>query len=494
LELFAIEGEAILPRLRGMFAFVIWDRVTKRAFAARDPYGIKPLYYSETPDATLLASQVKALLATGEVSRAPSPCGQAGFWLLGSVPEPDTWYRDIHALPAGHCMWIVDGRVEAPRRWWDIGAAWREARPCQASPTVVHAHVATALRRAVAAHLVSDVPVGVFLSGGIDSGALAGLTIEAGGNDVQAVTLAFDEFLGGADDEAPVARQIAAHYGVRHHVRIVTRAEFLADLPRIFRAMDQPSIDGVNTWYVSKAAAELGLKVVISGVGGDELFQGYSSFSELPRLVKTWGPLSRVPGVKPFVRFVSDLQARRTGNGRWRYTPDWARSMAGAWWLRRSLFSPSDLPTLMGHELAVEALKDFDPTAWIGRMSGPLPPDLRLSLAQIESTTYLRNQLLRDADWASMDHSVELRTPLVDAWLLRELAPMLLAFERFPSKILLARAPEKALPKGVVQRRKTGFGIPMGRWLTADNAPLSGVHSRVWARRVAGAIDDAGAT
>ena len=127
LALFAQEGAAMLPRLRGMFALVIWDSVARRAFAARDPYGIKPLYWAQTDDGVLLASQVKALLATGKVSRAPCALGQAGFWLLGSVAEPHTWYRDIRALPAGHCAWIEDGRMGTPECWWDIAAAWRDA-------------------------------------------------------------------------------------------------------------------------------------------------------------------------------------------------------------------------------------------------------------------------------------------------------------------------------------------------------------------------------
>lgn len=125
LALFADRGEAMLPRLHGMFAFVIWDRVGRRAFAARDPYGIKPLYYAETSQGALVASQVKALLATGLVSREPDVHGQAGFWLLGSVPEPRTWYREIRALPAGHLAWIDRGRVGAPKGWWDVGNAWR---------------------------------------------------------------------------------------------------------------------------------------------------------------------------------------------------------------------------------------------------------------------------------------------------------------------------------------------------------------------------------
>jgi asparagine synthase (glutamine-hydrolysing) len=464
LELFAREGEAMLLRLRGMFAFVIWDRVSLRAFVARDPYGIKPLYYASTPDGVLLASQVNALQATGLVARDPSPRGQAGFWMLGSVPEPATWFRTVQAIPAGHCAWIDRGRIGTPRSWSDIGDIWRNAPRAVLPEGEIRERVQAALGASVAAHLVSDVPVGVFLSGGIDSGALAGMMVEAGAKNLQGVTIAYDEFAGSHDDEAPIAARLAAHYGIEHHVRRVTRAEFEADLPRILAAMDQPSIDGVNTWYASKAVAELGLKVVVSGVGGDELFQGYRSFRQLPPLVAAWSVASKVPGAMALAHLAGNLQARRTGKGRWRHVAEWSRTMAGAWWLRRSIATPEDLAALMGAELATEALHDFDAGRWVHAMSGAQPRDLRLALGQIESTTYLRNQLLRDSDWASMDHSVELRTPLVDAWLLRDLQPVLNSLRHFPDKRLLAEAPQRAMPEDLITRRKTGFSIPVHAW------------------------------
>ncbi|MBE7520761.1 MAG: asparagine synthetase B [Burkholderiales bacterium] len=474
----------MLPRLHGMFAFVIWDRVARRGFAARDPYGIKPLYYAQTSQGALVASQVKALLATGLVSREPDVHGQAGFWLLGSVPEPRTWFRDIRALPAGHFAWIDEGRVGPPKCWWDIGEAWRSAPDNRLPDAEVREGVRAALKESVARHLVADVPVGVFLSGGIDSGALAGLMVEAGAHALEGVTLTYDEFAGRPEDEAPVAARIAAHYGIRHHVRRVTRDEFVSDLPRILDAMDQPSIDGINTWYASKAAADNGLKVVVSGVGGDELFQGYASFRQLPRLVAARRAMAMIPGAASALRWWADRRADRTGNRRWHHLPEWSRSMAGAWWLRRSLFAPEDLPGLMGNDAAQVALRGFDAALCVRRMCGDLPADPRLALGQIESMTYLRNQLLRDSDWASMDHGVELRTPLVDARLLGQAGAYLPAFGRFPNKTLMARAPTRPLPGDVIRRRKTGFGIPAGHWLQGATSSSSEAGSRALARAI----------
>ncbi len=490
LEMFAAEGAAMLPKLHGMFAFVIWDRMTKRAFAARDPYGIKPLYYAVTASGVMLASQVKALLATGQVSREPDPHGQAGFWLLGSVPEPHTWYRDIKAIPAGHGAWIDEGRIADTVCWSDIGTIWREAPSVLLPDETVRARVRAALRESVARHMVADVPVGVFLSGGIDSGALAGLMVDSGARDIEGVTIAYNEFAGSHQDEAPVAAAIAAHYGIRHHVRRITRDEFVADLPRIIDAMDQPSIDGINTWYASKAVAERGLKVVVSGIGGDELFQGYESFQYLPRMVDCWRALSRVPGMQAVGRLAGGLQAKRSGNARWVHAAEWAQTIGGAWWLRRSLYAPEALPGLMGEELATEALRGFEASHWVEAMSGVLPSDGRLALGQIESTTYLRNQLLRDSDWASMDHSVELRAPLVDAHLLASLETVLSSFSRHPGKQLLAEAPENPLPRAIIERRKTGFGIPVGRWLAAESpASTTTLDSKTWANQLAEAYN-----
>lgn len=402
--------------------------------------------------------------------------------MLGSVPEPRTWYRDIQAVPAGHFAWIAEGAVQRMVCWHDIGKVWRNAESMgERDDANVVASVRAALRESVARHLVADVPVGVFLSGGIDSGALAGLMVEAGTRDLQGVTIAYDEFAGSHQDEAPAAAALARHYGIRHHVRRVTREEFLADLPRILASMDQPSIDGINTWYASKAVAELGLKVVVSGVGGDELFQGYRSFRQLPALVSCWRTLSSIPGALALGRLAGALHARRTGNARWRHAADWLRSLEGAWWLRRSLFAPGALP----EEAALDcASKAFDPVSAVRRMMKDLPNDPYLALGLIESMTYLRNQLLRDSDWASMAHSVELRTPLVDAHLLTQLQPLLPSFARFPGKSLLAQAPANPLPDAIRQRRKTGFGIPVDRWL-AEAGIAANDGSRSWAQYVA---------
>ena len=275
--------------LRGMFAFAHLGCRARRLFLARDPYGIKPLYYADDGWTFRFASQVKALLAGGAISREPEPAGQVGILFVGQRA------RAIHRLsrhPRAAGRHDAHGRpigAHAPRRYHSIAAAYGDARaqPAASSRHEVQAlkRSATALLDSVRSHLVADVPVGAFLSAGIDSGALVGLMRDAGQQDIQTVTLAFAEFRGKRQDEAPLAEEVAALYGTRHTTRIVTRSRIRGRPAAHPRGHGPAHIDGINTWFVSKAARELGLKVAISGLGGDELFGGYPSFRDIPRWV-----------------------------------------------------------------------------------------------------------------------------------------------------------------------------------------------------------------
>ena len=495
LALFARYGEGMLPKLRGMFAFAIWDTQKRELFLARDPYGIKPLYYTQSNQGLVFASQVKALLASGLVSAEQEPAGLAGFYLWGSVPEPWTIYRDVFALPAGHWLRVGDGAKGPPICWHDIRTHWQEQvnplSTCSLSGVrgsgSLQELLTQVIRDSVRAHLIADVPVSVFLSGGIDSGVIAGLAVELGAQ-VEGITIGFEEFVGQSYDEIPMARAIAGEYGLPHYVRRVTRAEFEQDIPRILDAMDQPSIDGVNTWFASKAAAERGYKVVLSGVGGDELFCGYPSFQQIPRMMALGRAVAAVPGASSLLSVPCALLAHLRVQPKFRYIPEMMHSLEGGYFLRRALFMPNELPTLMGAEWAREGL---------ARLGGS-PPGMRPFLARddasaiglLESTHYLRNQLLRDSDWASMGHSLELRTPLVDAKVLETLGPCVSSFTGGIGKAMLAQSLEKHLPDTIINRPKSGFSLPMAQWLAeaADKGPWAKIPMLVmpgvpWARR-----------
>jgi asparagine synthase (glutamine-hydrolysing) len=462
LALYAREGERMLPRLRGMFAFAIWNVRLREAFLARDPYGIKPLYYAQTDRGVVFASQVKAILASGLVSRARETAGVAGFYLWGTVPEPWTLYRGVFSLPAGCWMRVRQGRAEMPVCWNDIRENWRQQGTVH-SREELQETVRKAVTDSVRAHLVSDVPVSVFLSGGIDSGTMAGLISELGGQ-VEGITVGFQEFVLQHEDEVPSANAIAENYGLPHSVRRISREEFEQDLGQILDAMDQPSIDGVNTWFAAKAAAERGYKVVLSGVGGDELFYGYTHMRQLPRNARL-GRAAAIPGGRSLV----DTVCRHLANGhrhpKLKGIAKYMGSLEGVYYLKRCLFLPEELPLLMGEESAREGL---------ARLGGSPPGMTKANAVNdaagvclLDSSLYLRNQLLRDSDWASMAHSLELRTPLVDAALLDALKLCQTEFAGGTGKRLLAQSPARPLPEKIIRRKKSGFGVPMTQWLAA---------------------------
>ncbi|HXE08804.1 MAG TPA: asparagine synthase (glutamine-hydrolyzing) [Acidobacteriaceae bacterium] len=514
LALYARDRERMLPRLRGMFAFAIWNEAARELFLARDPYGIKPLYYAETPRGVVFASQVKAILASGLISPTAEPAGLAGFYLWGSVPEPWTLYRGIHALPCGSWLLIRNGKpVSQPTVWSDIRESWRRPQD-RISQAELQERVRAAVLDSARAHLVSDVPVSVFLSSGIDSSAIAGLISQLGSR-VEGITVGFDEFSSRHEDEVPIAASIAQHYGLPHHVRRITRAEFEADIPAILSAMDQPSIDGVNTWFAAKAAAERGYKVVLSGVGGDELFYGYSLMRELPVNARRGRIASSIPGSRPLVRaaiaaFANGRHPKLHG------IADFMHSLEGVYFLKRCLFLPDELPALIGPELAREGLErlatnDRVPHSYatVRARTGKeeqLPPGMSPAKAVtdvagvclLDSTHYLRNQLLRDSDWASMAHSLELRTPLVDATLLRTLSTVHSGFANGAGKRMLAHSPASPLPASIVNRPKSGFAVPMTEWLAAmgerhwQNVPMLAAPQTPWTRRWARVVLEEG--
>jgi asparagine synthase (glutamine-hydrolysing) len=490
LHLYASCGPVMVHRLRGMFAFAIWDARNGELFLARDPYGIKPLYTANDGWTFRFASQVKALLAGGAVSHEPEPAGVVGFYLFGSVPEPFTLYREIRALPAGHTQIIDAGGPREPQPFAGLATALADGGRDRAPACELTERVRAGALDSVRAHRLADVEIGVFLSAGIDSGAVLGLLRDTGQTKIRAITLQFDEFRGTAEDEAPLAAEIAVRSGAEHIVRCVDRSEFERDLPDILEAMDQPSIDGINAWFVAKAAKEAGLKVALSGIGGDELLAGYPAFGDLPRWRRRLGPLAAVPGLGRLSRTLlrtlapsfCDRHPKAAG------LVEYSRSWADAYLLRRGLFLPYELRELLDPTVVREGLRRLHLRRRIGAVLQPDPGSDIGRVCALESMHYLRNQLLRDADWAGMAHGVEIRVPLVDLTLLRTLAPVIPAMRAGAGKLALARAPQAKLPDEVVARAKTGFGVPTGAWLatreTDPAQPSKGLASRRWSHVV----------
>lgn len=494
LHLYADKGAEMVHDLRGMFAFAIWDAERRQLFLARDPYGIKPLYYADDGWTFRFASQVKALLAGGKVSSDPDPAGWTGYYLFGSVPEPYTTYRGIRSLEAGATLMVDRAGPRPVVKYFTVAKTYcrAEARAERLDGVEVEQRIRSALLDSVRHHLVADVPVGAFLSAGIDSGALVGLMRDAGQSDIQTVTLAFSEFHGKPTDEAPLAEQMARLYGTRHTARVVTEREFQHDLPRIMAAMDQPTIDGINTWFVSKVAHELGLKVAISGLGGDELFGSYPSFGDIPRWVRWLAAPSLVPGLGRAMRHAMVAVSPQTlgANPKVAGMLELGGTFSGAYLLKRGLFMPWELDQVMDRDMAREGLRRLCPLAAIDAALDPRPATPFARVATLESAMYMRNQLLRDTDWASMAHSLEVRVPLVDSTLLGDIAPITIANRPQTSKKVLAKSPSVALPAAVSSRPKTGFTTPVASWLQRinrqqiyANVPLLAQANCPWSRR-----------
>lgn len=483
LHLYARHSEAMVQRLRGMFAFAIWDARRHCLFLARDPLGIKPLYYADDGHTFSFASQVKALVAGG-VPENPSAAGLAGFFIWGHVPEPWTWLAAVRALPAGCTLTVaLDAALPAPRPYFDLR---EEIVRAESSPAPHGDAVQAALEAvgdSVCHHLVADVPVGVFLSAGRDSTLVAALASRHASEPLRTVTLGFDEYRGTPLDEVPIAEQAAALLGARHRTVRTAREDFAAAQDSILDAMDQPSIDGVNTWLVSRAAAQAGLKVALSGLGGDGLFGGYSSFTQVPRLARRARLLSGVPWIGRALRVACAPVVQRIANPKWASLAEYGGTLAGAWMLRRALFMPWELPHVMDPAMARDGLAELalldDLRARIRGIRSPA-----LQVMALEMSCYMRQQLLRDADWAGMAHSLEIRVPLVDVDLLRRWLPWAVRQIPFDRQRLLQRAaPDIAAAVGT--RAESGFAVPVQQWV-ADRGASSrrNFGLRGWAQRV----------
>jgi asparagine synthase (glutamine-hydrolysing) len=478
LTMFAREREKMLMKLRGMFAFAVWDERERSVFLARDPYGIKPLYYSTEAGVLRVASQVKALVAGGGVGGEIDPAGIVGFLVRGTVPQPFTTHLAIRALPAGHHATLDrDGRLDL-RRYFSLAEVYRDGvmRQHDVPREQWSEFIADAIRESVRYHLVADVPLGAFLSAGKDSTTVVSLAAEAGYKDLTSVTIRTQEFAGSQQDEAPVATMLTRHYGMKHIIRTVTREEFHADLPRILMAMDQPTIDGWNSYYVTKAAGELGMKVMLSGTGGDELFGGYTTFRKIPRFVRSLSALGKIPGLAKGFRAAYNAVRPRRSSPKSGSSLIYATDYAGAYLMKRGLFMPEELPLILPREVIEAGMTRLNLREHIAQSITPDPRSAFARVAALESTFFLGDQLLRDIDWTSMSHSVEVRVPLVDAHLLRKIVPILVAANDY-EKTLLTAAPRNPLPDAILHRPKTGFLLPIREWLPATSQHKFGMRS-----------------
>jgi asparagine synthase (glutamine-hydrolysing) len=458
-------GEGCLAKLRGMFAFAIWDARRHQLFLARDPMGIKPLYYFSSDRHFLFASEVRTLLGTGLVPRRIDRAGLINYLAFGSACDPVTLVEGVSALPPGHSLVWENGTL-SQKMYWDLGAGKEQASDPDVPPNKrrhIEDELHAALAQSVQMHMVSDVPVGIFLSGGIDSSTVTGI-LSRDGARLNTFSIVFRE----ADySEAEYSRLVAKTFHTEHHELLVSQRDALLTIPPALEAMDQPTVDGLNTYFVSRQTRAAGIKVVLSGLGGDELFAGYSTFRTVPRMERFLHVWHRVPKAvrhsftNVFGSFVSDTDQSRkltvlaSSNG----------NLLHPYFLSRMLFTPQRGATLLPSIHSQELDRSRAPLAECISRATDLDPINRVSY--LESRCYMLNTLLRDTDVMSMAHGLEVRVPLIDHRLAERLMAMPGAWKmnRETPKPLLVGALRGALPERVVHRPKRGFTLPFEHWL-----------------------------
>ena len=478
LKLFAKYGPSCVDRLRGMFAFLIWDEQNKSAFAARDPLGIKPFYYTQNANNSFaFASEVRSLINANLHSNTLSPNGLNSYLLTGTVSEPNTLLEDIKMLPAGHSLqWNADGLRAS--QYWQLDFTPQSMAEQQAITLTREA-----LESTVKAHFVSDVPVGIFLSGGIDSTALVALASKVTTSQLNTYSIAFES---PEWNEGDIAKRVAKHFGTKHTEFLVTPELAKPLFDEFLESVDQPTIDGFNTFCVSKLASQAGEKVVLSGVGGDELFAGYKSFSVIPKMLSRglWlGPVAKV--LKPINRLL--MQHLPSKLQRVLDYLEQPKSLSAAHQSLRGIFSSTEATVLANETLLRFNRHKFEKNAFC-KSTDSLSQNKIATLtdsdeiSRLELTTYMRNQLLRDSDVMSMACGLELRVPFVDQQLIDSVSKVPANYRLQPGKKLLVDAvPE--IPDWVVNRPKQGFRFPFDEWFSTEWNEIS-PHSKApsWIR------------
>jgi len=450
-------GERCVERLNGLFAFAIWDQQERSLFLARDRFGIKPLYYSWAGESFLFGSEIRAILASGLVPARADSSAVAGYLMMGSVPDDRTILLGVESLAPGHCATLRPAGLTV-RQYWSHADELRRAIPLPSGEA--EEAVRDGMKAAVRRQMVSDAPLGLFLSGGMDSTMLAALMRAVGHERIRSVSVSFDE---SAFDEGRVARRVADRFGLEHVDTRVTFQDFETHLDQIVRAMDQPTADGINTYFVSMAARQAGLTVALSGLGADELFGGYPSFSVIGTVQRAMRGLARIPGREQLVPLLNALPGIPRGARKLARWSNGSASLADAYLAVRGLLSPEEVRSLIGSPRLP------DPAAYAGQVASidGLPEMAGISV--LESRVYMHNQLLRDTDAMSMAHSLEVRVPFLD----NEIATLAARCSHLlggPPKAVLAGARSIYFPLGLQDRAKQGFTFPLEAWLAGPLA------------------------
>ena len=469
-------GEECLREFRGMFAFAIWDAHRHRLFLARDPMGIKPLYFYQSNQYFIFSSEVRTLLGTGLIPRAIDGAGLVNYLTFGSLYDPNTLVEGVNALQPGCYLNWEQGQVKR-EQYWDL-VPTNLSESCEHDNVdpgrriELETQIAEMLDESVRMQMVSDVPVGVFLSGGIDSNSLVGI-LSRNGVLPSTFSIVFSE----ADySEAEYSRAVAQHFHTDHHEIKVAQTDFLAAIDPALNAMDLPTIDGINTYFVSERTRRAGVKVVLSGLGGDEIFAGYSSFRTVPRMERFAAAWRHIPGAmrNPLASAIAAVAPSSDRNRKLAALGRDRGAIVHPYFLSRMLFTPGQQNELLPEVNSNSATFLCAEKALTETLSRAQSLDPINRVSYLEARCYMLNTLLRDSDFMSMAHGLEVRVPLIDHRLAaRVLAlPGLWKLNSGTPKPLLVKALGGQLPDQIVHRRKQGFTLPFEHWLRDALRPV----------------------
>ncbi len=460
-------GVECLKRFNGMFAFALWNIETKELFIARDRLGVKPLYYTQKDGVLYFASEVRGLLASGKVARKINRDVLAEYFTYQTVHAPSTLVKDVYMLMPGHYMLMKEGKVSI-KRWWSARENYSKASEGKSYEEVCK-NVYRLLMASVERRLISDVPFGAFLSGGIDSSAIVGLMSRVQQQPVRTFTIIFDEE---GFSEAKYARLVADLFKTEHHEFRLTPEDFLKELPIALNALDHPSGDGPNSYIVSRITREAGITMALSGLGGDEFFAGYPVFNRSLQIQNMkWlftipKPIRKLAGAA-YAGINSDI----TSDKMVQLLNQDDHTLNSSFPLSRQVGLPQHVKGLLGlKSLPTDAIKEILATE-LSDGASQLPELSKVSIA--EMSTYMQNVLLRDADQMSMAVALEVRVPFLDYELVEYVLGINDEFKKphFPKKLLVDSL-QGLLPDEIVHRKKMGFVFPWNVWLKKELKPL----------------------
>jgi asparagine synthase (glutamine-hydrolysing) len=473
LHLYEEQGADFINTLNGIFAFALWDRRAQRMLLARDHHGVKPLYWSDQGSTFLFASELKSIIASGKVSREIDPEAVAQYLSYQAVPPPLSILRDVKMLPPGHMMTRTPTSTTITSYWTPI-----VEHPVTSVEEAKHVAL-DGLRDAVRRQMMSERPLGVFLSGGVDSSALVALASEHVTQPLKTFSVGFI----GADEsvltEWPWARMVAERYGTDHQEVVLTETMFREALPHTFSAMDQPTSDGINSYWVSYAAAQH-VTVALSGTGGDELFLGYDRDRRLLDIASLAAPLQNLPA--GYVRQVVSMLDRIPDTGLWPAVAKWKQAARAFARLDDEFVSPrtigifdtSDREQMLSPELRASQGAFMAPSAYLRADVTPDFANPGAWISRLEQRAYLSYVLLRDIDAMSMAHSLEVRVPFLDPRYTESMAriPTSMKVRDGIGKWVLKQALRELLPDEVLFRTKMGFGLPYNAWMRRSLEPM----------------------